>query len=107
MLDVTGSPGAMDLTAGMRALAQAGLTTVLVEGGGGLAAALVREDLVDEIHWILAPALLGREGRPALGSLGIRALAQAPKLEWVGMGRLGDDIRITARRRVGHGDNKQ
>jgi diaminohydroxyphosphoribosylaminopyrimidine deaminase / 5-amino-6-(5-phosphoribosylamino)uracil reductase len=107
LLDLPGSPGAMDLTAGMRALAEAGLTTVLVEGGGGLAGALVREDLVDEIHWILAPVLLGREGRPALGSLGVRALAQAPKLDWVGVGRLGDDIHITARRRVGHGDNKQ
>jgi diaminohydroxyphosphoribosylaminopyrimidine deaminase/5-amino-6-(5-phosphoribosylamino)uracil reductase len=78
---------------------------VLVEGGGGLAAALLREDLVDEIHWILAPRLVGGDGLPALAGLGVQALSQTPRLEWLGIGRLGDDIHIKARRRAGRGDN--
>ena len=105
LLDLPGSPGKLDLAAGMRALAGAGLTTVLVEGGGGLAAALLREDLVDEIHWILAPRLVGGDGLPALAGLGVQALSQTPRLEWLGIGRLGDDIHIKAHRRAGRGDN--
>jgi diaminohydroxyphosphoribosylaminopyrimidine deaminase/5-amino-6-(5-phosphoribosylamino)uracil reductase len=105
LLDLPGSPGNLDLAAGMRALADAGLTTVLVEGGGGLAAALLREDLVDEIHWILAPRLVGGDGLPALAGLGVQALSQTPRLEWLGISRLGDDIHIKARRRAGRGDN--
>ena len=59
-----------------RLLAREGLTHVFVEGGGGLAAALLRAGLVDELHWFLAPSLLGGDARPALGPLGIATLAQ-------------------------------
>jgi len=107
LLDLPGPAGALDLVAGMRALADAGLTTLLVEGGGGLAAALVRGDLVDEIHWLLAPRLVGGDGRPALAGLGVRGLAQAPELDWVRVGRLGDDLHIHARRRVGKEGRKK
>ena len=53
----------------MVALARAGLTQLLVEGGGELAAALLREGLVDELHWFLSNRLLGGDGRPALADL--------------------------------------
>ena len=43
-----------------RRWAQAGLTRVLVEGGGQLAAALLRADLVDRIAWFHAPGHHGR-----------------------------------------------
>ena len=40
-----------------------------------LAAALLREGLVDELHWFVAPLLIGGDGRPALGALEVRSLA--------------------------------
>ena len=49
----------LDLRRGLRLLAKAGITEVLVEGGGELAAALLREGLVDEVHWFVSPRLLG------------------------------------------------
>lgn len=97
VVEVPGGPGRLDLRAGLDRLGGLGLTTLLVEGGGGLAAALLRADLVDEIHWILAPRLLGGDGVPALGSLDVSALAQAPMLEWRSVGRLGGDLHLVSR----------
>lgn len=98
LIDLPGPVGGLDLEAGLEALGRFGLTTLLVEGGGGLAAALLRADLVDEIHWILAPRLIGGDGRAALGSLGVEALESSPGLEWIREGRLGADLHIQARR---------
>jgi diaminohydroxyphosphoribosylaminopyrimidine deaminase/5-amino-6-(5-phosphoribosylamino)uracil reductase len=87
----------------MAKLARAGLTQVLVEGGGELAAALLREGLVDELHWFLSNKLLGGDGRPALGHLGIRALADSYELEDVRVRRVGDDLHIQGAVRRGAG----
>jgi len=96
VIDVPRAGRHLDLDAALTALAEAGLTTVLVEGGGQLAAALLRADLVDEIHWILAPKLIGEDGRPALGALGVEALSDSPGLEIRRVSRLGDDVHIEA-----------
>jgi len=87
----------LDLRAALVRLAREGLTQVLVEGGGGLAAGLLRSDCVDEIHWMLAPRLIGCEGKPALGALGLERLADARRLEAVDIRRRGDDLHVTAR----------
>ncbi len=81
----------------LRALAREGLTQVLCEGGGQLAAALLRANLVDEIHWMLAAKLIGADGREALGPLGLKRLAGAVKLSDVAVERLGDDVHVHAR----------
>ena len=84
----------LDLRRALRALARAGLTEILVEGGGELAASLLRLDLVDEVHWFTAPRLLGGDARPALGPLAGRSLAAMPQLRQVDVKRLGDDVYV-------------
>lgn len=79
----------LDLGAALRALAGIGVCEVLVEGGGTLAAALVAGALVDELHFILAPRLLGADGVPALGPLAVSRLSHAPQLEIARVRRLG------------------
>lgn len=81
----------LSLPAAFARLAREGLTTVLVEGGGELAAALLREGLVDEVHWFVAPRLLGGDARPALGPLRLRRLDHATLLERSEVRRLGRD----------------
>jgi diaminohydroxyphosphoribosylaminopyrimidine deaminase/5-amino-6-(5-phosphoribosylamino)uracil reductase len=87
----------VDLRAALARLAREGLTDVLVEGGAGLAAALLRDGLVDEIHWFVAPTLLGGDGRAALAGLGIGRLADAPALEDVRWRFHERDLHLAAR----------
>jgi diaminohydroxyphosphoribosylaminopyrimidine deaminase/5-amino-6-(5-phosphoribosylamino)uracil reductase len=83
LLEVRTSGGHLRLKEALARLAREGLTDILVEGGGQLAAALLREELVDEVHWLVAPRMLGEEGRAALGPLGLHRLAESPRLDSV------------------------
>lgn len=82
----------LDPAAMLAALGAEGLTRVLCEGGGTLAAALLDSDLIDEIAAFGAGVALGAEGRPALGALGIEALDQAARFRLRGVSALGGDI---------------
>jgi len=93
LLEVPMRTGKLDLKRAVSRLAREGLTEMLVEGGGNLAAALLRARLVDELHWFVAPRVLGGDGRPSVGDLGLRSLVESPLLDGR-MGRVGDDLYI-------------
>lgn len=59
-------------------LGDAGLTRVYCEGGGAWAASLLSAGLVDEIHLYAAGKVIGAEGTPSLGAMGLARLADAP-----------------------------
>jgi diaminohydroxyphosphoribosylaminopyrimidine deaminase / 5-amino-6-(5-phosphoribosylamino)uracil reductase len=92
--------GGVDLAAALAALAARGITRLLVEGGGRLAAALLDADLVDRLHWFRASSLIGDDGVPAVGRLGARALAALPRFERTGLSSIGEDVMETYWRRV-------
>lgn len=87
----------LDLAIALDRLGDLGLTTLLVEGGGGLAAALLRADRIDEIHWIQAPKLIGADGRAAIGPLSLERLSEAVALDDIAIERLGEDVHIQAK----------
>lgn len=93
-----GAPGALDLCDALSALGARGLTRVLCEGGGRLAAALLRADLVDEIAWFSAGAVIGADGAAAVGPLGLGALAEAPRFARARTETLGPDVLTLWRR---------
>jgi len=93
LLESPARDGKLDLKRAAARLAREGLTEVLVEGGGMLAAALLRARLVDELHWFVAPRVLGGDGRPSIGDLGLGSLVESPWLEGR-MGRAGGDLYI-------------
>jgi diaminohydroxyphosphoribosylaminopyrimidine deaminase/5-amino-6-(5-phosphoribosylamino)uracil reductase len=91
--------GRIDLAQALILLGERGLTRLLVEGGGRLAAALLRAGLVDRLVWFHAPVLLGGDAVPAIAELGLDRLADAPAFERVSGGIVGDDVMGTFRRR--------
>ncbi|PPB81129.1 diaminohydroxyphosphoribosylaminopyrimidine deaminase [Albidovulum inexpectatum] len=75
----------------LAALGARGLTRVFCEGGGQLAAALVEAGLVDEIAVFSAGILLGANGRPGIGALGLDRLGDAPRYCLKGIEVVGQD----------------
>jgi diaminohydroxyphosphoribosylaminopyrimidine deaminase/5-amino-6-(5-phosphoribosylamino)uracil reductase len=79
LIEVPGSELGIDLKRGLEALADRGITRLLVEGGAQIAASLLRADLVDRIAWFHAPAVMGGDGWPAAQALGVQHLADMPR----------------------------
>ena len=83
--------GAASLDDAMTALRAAGVTSMLVEGGGRLAGALLDAGLVDRYYWIQSPLLLGQGGVPAFAGVPDAALAGAPRWTVAERRALGED----------------
>ncbi len=87
-----GSDGNGTLTAALAALGERGITRLLVEGGGQLAAGFARAGLIDRLVWAHAPMLIGGGGIPAVAEFGLEALSQAPRFERLSAETVGDDV---------------
>jgi diaminohydroxyphosphoribosylaminopyrimidine deaminase/5-amino-6-(5-phosphoribosylamino)uracil reductase len=82
----------IDLRELMEMAQGAGVSSMLIEGGGTLAASFVKAGLVDRIEWFRAPILLGSDGRAGLAGLGLEKLASAPKYVRTRVEEVGDDL---------------
>jgi len=92
ILTVPSTRGKVTLAALLRELAERGVVSVLVEGGGELAAAALHARLVDRLLVVTAPTIIGGDGRAMLGGLGLGRLAAAPRLVDERVTRLGPDL---------------
>ena len=90
--------GQLDLVVLMQALAKKGLTSVLCEGGGQLAASLLRAGLVDDVILYTAGLALGADGLAGLGDLALSHLHMAPRFALISARKIGPDIRQDWRR---------
>lgn len=92
-----GGAGRVELAALCARLGEAGLISVLVEGGGATHAGFLAAGLVDRLLLYVAPRAIGGKGAPAwLGGPDLRALADAHRFAWDGAPkRLGDDLLLT------------
>jgi diaminohydroxyphosphoribosylaminopyrimidine deaminase/5-amino-6-(5-phosphoribosylamino)uracil reductase len=87
--------GAVRPRALLGALLRRGILSVLIEGGGETAAPFFAAGLVDKVVLFVAPKLLGGDGVPAIGPLGLRRMEQAIRLEGLAYRRVGEDAMIT------------
>jgi diaminohydroxyphosphoribosylaminopyrimidine deaminase/5-amino-6-(5-phosphoribosylamino)uracil reductase len=92
--------GRLDPAALLRALAARGITRLLVEGGAGLAASLLRAGLVDALAWFHAGLVIGGDGRAAVDAAGVAQLAAAPHFTVMTAAEIGPDRLLQLRRRL-------
>lgn len=99
-----GGPPRVDLRWLVQELGAAGVTSLLVEGGGEVNASFLLAGLAQRIAFFYAPKILGgRDSRPAVAGDGARNLNQALSLSAVEWRRLGPDWLLTARVEPGAG----
>jgi len=87
-----GRAGRLRIGVLLRVLAARGIVSVLIEGGGDLAAAALRERAVDRVVLVSAPLLIGGDGRAMLGTLDVSRISAAPRLRRERVYRLGADL---------------
>ncbi|MDH5748146.1 MAG: bifunctional diaminohydroxyphosphoribosylaminopyrimidine deaminase/5-amino-6-(5-phosphoribosylamino)uracil reductase RibD, partial [Rhodospirillales bacterium] len=94
--DANGHP---DLSSLAKELGSRGLTRVLVEGGGRLAASFVTSGLIDRLAWFRAPSVFGGDGLSAVEKIGLKALSEAPAFNRTSIRTLGPDVLETFERK--------
>ncbi|KWV46917.1 bifunctional diaminohydroxyphosphoribosylaminopyrimidine deaminase/5-amino-6-(5-phosphoribosylamino)uracil reductase [Bradyrhizobium macuxiense] len=87
----TASPPGLDLPAVLHALAEKGITRLMVEGGARVASSFVAAGLVDEIWLLHGPDTIGDGGVPALDALPLAAITQSPTFRLRASEALGKD----------------
>ncbi|MEM7766787.1 MAG: RibD family protein [Pseudomonadota bacterium] len=90
-----GGDGRVSPTEVVRRASVEGIGSIMVEGGGQVAAAFLRAGLVDRIEWFMAPIVIGGDGLPAVAALGLEAMAGAPRYRVHATEPIGDDVLTT------------
>lgn len=80
IIKVPVSKEGLSLKAVLKELGKREITSVLVEGGGALAASLIKAGLADKYIFHYGPIVIGGDGLPAIAGLGIKGLSKAPGL---------------------------
>lgn len=72
------------------------ITCLLVEGGGEVAAELLKHKVIDKVHFMIAPKILGgRDSRTVVGGESPQYLAEAADLKQTSIAQFGVDFMIS------------
>ncbi|MDA8708364.1 RibD family protein [Hellea sp.] len=82
----------IDLKAALQILHENSISSLLVEGGGTLAASFLRLDAIDVIEWFRAPIILGGDSRGSVGELDLTDMNLAKRFNRINIRELGDDV---------------
>ena len=86
----------VDLLALLRELGKRDILSLLVEGGGVVLGSFFDGGLVDKVHAIIAPMVIGAEDAPAaVAGRGAYRMADALRLRDITVKRLGDDLLVS------------
>ena len=83
--------GQLDPADVLQQLGAHGLTRIFCEGGSALAASLIEADLVDQLVGFSAGVIIGAEGLPAIGAMGLSHLRDAPRYTLESTRAIGPD----------------
>jgi diaminohydroxyphosphoribosylaminopyrimidine deaminase / 5-amino-6-(5-phosphoribosylamino)uracil reductase len=80
VIRVASTPAGLDLPGALHALAERGITRLLVEGGARAAASFVADGLVDEFWLLRGAGAIGADGVAALDALPLTAITESSAL---------------------------
>ena len=87
--------GRIDLKKLTTVLGEMEITSVLVEGGGGIVGSALRAGIVDKIHFFYAPKILGGDdGVPICRGKGPELMRNCTPIRDVQVHNFGDDIMV-------------
>jgi diaminohydroxyphosphoribosylaminopyrimidine deaminase/5-amino-6-(5-phosphoribosylamino)uracil reductase len=95
IIAVDGTPDELNLHALCQALAQRGITSLLLEGGSGVYTSFIRARLINKVILHQAPILLGNNGLAVIGDIGATSLTTALPLRRTRVTTLNDNICIS------------
>jgi diaminohydroxyphosphoribosylaminopyrimidine deaminase/5-amino-6-(5-phosphoribosylamino)uracil reductase len=81
----------------LQKLGSMGVQSILLEGGSRLAGNMLQNGMIDALVFFVAPKIIGSNGFAPFTMQGISKMAQAIKLDFLDISRIGPDIIITAR----------
>lgn len=96
ILPVPVEDGRLSLGKMLQLLADRGVVSMLLEGGGKLAGSFAAAGLIDRYVFYISPKLIGGKGRSPLESLFSETIDDARQLRIESVRRLGEDLRVTA-----------
>ena len=82
----------IDLEVALQILHENGVKSLLVEGGGTLAASFFSLDAIDIIEWFRAPMILGGDGRNSIGALELSDMNLVKRFNRIDIRDFGDDV---------------
>ncbi|MBU4175326.1 MAG: bifunctional diaminohydroxyphosphoribosylaminopyrimidine deaminase/5-amino-6-(5-phosphoribosylamino)uracil reductase RibD [Actinobacteria bacterium] len=92
-----GSDGSVDLRALLKLLAGRDITSLMVEGGPGIASAVWEHGLVDRLVFYYAPMIIGGSEAPGpIGETGRATIAEAGGLRIDTVSMSGPDVKVVA-----------
>ncbi|MBI5598970.1 MAG: bifunctional diaminohydroxyphosphoribosylaminopyrimidine deaminase/5-amino-6-(5-phosphoribosylamino)uracil reductase RibD [Deltaproteobacteria bacterium] len=78
----------------LKELGKREVTSVMLEGGARLSAGALKEGVVDKVVFMIAPKIIGGDGVPSIGALGIKGIKKAFKIRDMKTKRVGEDIMV-------------
>jgi diaminohydroxyphosphoribosylaminopyrimidine deaminase / 5-amino-6-(5-phosphoribosylamino)uracil reductase len=83
---------AHDVGDALRKLRDRGITSIMIEGGAGLAASFLAGDYVDRLVIFRAPIILGQGALGAFSAIASQEVERAPRFSLLETRALGDDV---------------
>jgi diaminohydroxyphosphoribosylaminopyrimidine deaminase/5-amino-6-(5-phosphoribosylamino)uracil reductase len=79
----------------LRKLAALDVVSVMIEGGGAVAASALQQRIVDKIIFFYAPKILGGDGRAMIDELGVQRIQGAIRIKDHRVTLSGADVLVT------------
>ena len=86
--------GYLSISQILKHLGGLGVTSLLVEGGATVFTSFLRQKLADRLITVVAPKIIGAEGIPAIGELGIGRMAEVETWKFRRVKKLGPDVML-------------